>query len=39
MILVKMKLRQYELTEEDWKIMTQLHDVLKVRYHFLLFNH
>ena len=34
-----MKLRQYELTEEDWKIMTQLHDVLKVRYHFLLFNH
>jgi hypothetical protein len=35
----RMKLRQYELTEEDWKIATQLRDVLKVRYYFLLFNH
>ena len=26
----KMKLRQYELTEEDWKIATKLRDVLKV---------
>jgi hypothetical protein len=26
----KMKLRQYELTEEDWEITTQLRDVLKV---------
>ncbi len=25
-----MKLRQYELSEEDWNIATQLHDVLKV---------
>ena len=28
----RMKLRQYELTEEDWEITTQLRDVLKVRY-------
>ena len=35
----RMKLRQYELMEENWKITTQLHDVLKVRYYFLLFNH
>ena len=26
----RMKLRQYELTEEDWVITTQLRDVLKV---------
>jgi hypothetical protein len=26
----KMKLRQYELTEEDWTIATKLRDVLKV---------
>jgi hypothetical protein len=26
----KMKLRQYELTEEDWEIATELCDVLKV---------
>ena len=26
----RMKLRQYELSEEDWNIATQLHDVLKV---------
>jgi len=25
-----MKLRQYELSKEDWNIATQLHDVLKV---------
>jgi hypothetical protein len=25
-----MKLRQYELSEEDWKVATQLRDVLKV---------
>lgn len=35
----KMKMRQYELTEEDWNIATQLRDVLKVRYYYLLFNH
>ena len=35
----RMKLRQYELTEEDWKIVTQLRDVLKVCYHSLPFNH
>lgn len=28
----RMKLRQYELTEEDWEITTQLRNVLKVRY-------
>ena len=28
----KMKLRQYELIEEDWEITTQLHDVLKVHH-------
>ena len=27
-----MKLRQYELTEEDWDITTQLRNVLKVCY-------
>ena len=27
----RMKLRQYELTEEDWHIAGKLHDVLKVR--------
>jgi hypothetical protein len=26
----RMKLRQYELTEDDWKIAIMLHDVLKV---------
>jgi len=35
----KMKLRQYELTEEDWQIATQLRDVLKVRYYALLCNY
>ena len=35
----RMKLRQYELTEEDWKITTQLCDILKVCYHSLLINH
>ena len=35
----RMKMRQYELTEEDWVIATQLRDALKVRlsnYHPLL---
>ena len=32
----KMKLRQYELTEEDWKIATKLRDVLKVCDHLFL---
>lgn len=27
-----MKLRQYELSEEDWKVATQLRDVLKVSF-------
>jgi hypothetical protein len=27
-----MKLRQYELSEEDWNIATQLRDVLKVSF-------
>jgi hypothetical protein len=31
----KMKLRQYELTEEDWIIATHLRDVLKVCYYSL----
>lgn len=31
----KMKLRQYELSEEDWHIVGKLHDVLKV--HIYLF--
>ena len=31
----KMKLRQYELSEEDWEIATKLRDVLKVGYFFL----
>ena len=35
----KMKMRQYKLTEEDWNIATQLQDVLKVCYYYLLFNH
>jgi hypothetical protein len=35
----RMKLRQYELTEEDWQIATQLRDILKVRYHSLSFNY
>jgi hypothetical protein len=35
----RMKLRQYELTDEDWEIATHLRDVLKVCYHFLPFNH
>jgi hypothetical protein len=35
----RMKLRQYELTEKDWKIATELRNVLKVCYHFLPFNH
>jgi len=35
----RMKLRQYELTEEDWTITTQLRDVLKVCYHSPLFNY
>jgi hypothetical protein len=34
----KMKLRQYELSEEDWEIATKLRDVLKVSFfYFLLF--
>ena len=32
----KMKLRQYELTDEDWTIATHLRDVLKVCYHSFL---
>jgi len=35
----RMKLRQYELTEEDWKIATHLRDILKVRHYSPLFNH
>ena len=31
----KMKLRQYELSEEDWEIATKLRDVLKVCNTFL----
>jgi hypothetical protein len=31
----RMKLRQYELTEEDWTIAGKLCDVLKVCYLFL----
>lgn len=35
----KMKLRQYELAEEDWEIATKLRDVLKVSQlsNFILF--
>ena len=33
----KMKLRQYELSEEDWEIATKLRDVLKVRKYFLIY--
>jgi len=29
----KMKLRQYELMEEDWHIVGKLHDMLKVRFY------
>ena len=32
----KMKLRQYELSEEDWEIATKLRDVLKVSHFFYL---
>jgi hypothetical protein len=35
----RMKLRQFELTEEDWKIAAHLRDVLKVRYYSLQFNY
>ena len=35
----RMKLRQYELTEEDWEIRTQFHDILKVHYYALSFNY
>lgn len=35
----RMKLRQYELTEEDWEIATQLRDILKVHYYALSFNY
>jgi hypothetical protein len=31
----RMKLRQYELTEEDWHMAGKLRDVLKVRFYFL----
>ena len=35
---LNMKLRQYELSEEDWEIATKLRDVLKVSFfYFLLF--
>ena len=30
----RMKLRQYELSEEDWEIATKLRDVLKVSHDF-----
>jgi hypothetical protein len=33
----RMKLRQYELSEEDWEIATKLRDVLKVGFSFLFF--
>ena len=33
----KMKLRQYELSEEDWEIATKLRDVLKVGCSYFLF--
>ena len=33
-----MKLRQYELSEEDWNIATQLRDVLKVCFLLLIIN-
>jgi hypothetical protein len=35
----RMKLRQFELTEDDWKIATHLRDVLKVCYYSSQFNH
>jgi hypothetical protein len=31
----RMKLRQYEMTEEDWEIATKLRDVLKGSFFFL----
>lgn len=31
---LKMKLRQYELSEEDWEIATKLRDVLKVSFFY-----
>jgi hypothetical protein len=31
----RMKLRQYELSEEDWEIATKLRDVLKASLFFL----
>ena len=35
----KMKLRQYELTEDNWEIATKLRDVLKVGFlYFLITN-
>jgi hypothetical protein len=33
---LRMKLRQYELTEEDWEIATKLRDVLKVGHFYYL---
>jgi exoribonuclease II len=35
----KMKLRQYELDEEDWEIATKLRDILKVNHLFLSKNY
>ena len=35
----KMKLRQYELAEEDWEIATKLCDVLKVGHSFFFFSY
>jgi len=32
----KMKLRQYELTEEDWHIVGKLRDVLKVCFYLFV---
>ena len=32
----RMKLRQYELSEEDWEIATKLRDVLKVSHDFFI---
>jgi hypothetical protein len=32
----KMKLRQYELSEEDWHIAGKLRDVLKVHIYFIV---
>ena len=33
----RMKLKQYELSEEDWEIEMKLHDVLKVGYFYFYF--